>query len=76
MQGLAAHLPAQNTEQFLLGLLIGAGATWVLSDEELRGKLIKSALKLYSSIAGGFEEMKEQMADIKAEMDTEEHGEG
>jgi hypothetical protein len=74
MQGLAAHLPAQNTEQFLLGLLIGAGATWVLSDENLRGKLIKSALKLYSSIAGGVEEMKEQMADIKAELDTEQHG--
>ena len=75
LQGLSAYLPPQHTEQFLLGLLIGAGATWVLSDEKMRAKLIRSAMKIYSSLADGFEEMKEQMSDIRAEVDTERHEE-
>ncbi|THF65467.1 hypothetical protein E6C76_07680 [Pseudothauera nasutitermitis] len=74
LQGMPAFLRSRNTEQFLLGALIGAAAAWVLSDEELRGKLVKSAIKLYAGVAGGFEEMKEQMADIRAEVEAEQHG--
>lgn len=74
LQGMPAFLRTGNTEQFLLGALIGAAAAWVLSDEELRGKIVKSAMKLYSGVAGGFEEMKEQMADIRAEVEAERHG--
>ena len=78
MRGLSDDLPAflrtRNSEQFLLGALIGAAAAWVLSDEELRGKIVKSAMKLYAGVAGGFEEMKEQMADIRAEVEAEQHG--
>lgn len=69
--GLAAMRP---TEQFLLGALIGAGALYLLGDEQLRGKLIKAGLRLYSGIAGSFEEMKEQAADIQAEMAAEQQG--
>ncbi|EIC30065.1 hypothetical protein [Methylomicrobium album] len=65
---------SQHTDQFLLGLLLGAGAAWVLSDEEIRGKLIKSVMKAYAGVAGGFEELKEQMADIRAEVAAERHG--
>jgi hypothetical protein len=57
-----------------MGLMIGAGAAWLLSDEELRGKLIKAGMKLYANVAGGFEELKEQMADIRAEVAAEQHG--
>ncbi|MFT3759640.1 hypothetical protein [Thauera sp.] len=74
LQNMPAFLRTGNTEQFLLGALIGAAAAWVLSDEELRGKIVKSAMKLYSGVAGGFEEMKEQMADIRAEVEAERHG--
>ncbi|ENO88637.1 hypothetical protein [Thauera linaloolentis] len=74
LQGMPAFLRTGNTEQFLLGALIGAAAAWVLSDEELRGKIVKSAMKLYTGVAGGFEEMKEQMADIRAEVEAERHG--
>lgn len=63
------------SEQFLLGALLGAGAAWILADEELRGKVIKAGMKLYSGLAGGFEEMKEQMADIRAELEAGQHGE-
>ncbi len=74
LQGMPAFLRTRNSEQFLLGTLIGAAAAWVLSDEELRGKIVKSAMKLYAGVAGGFEEMKEQMADIRAEVEAEQHG--
>lgn len=62
---------SRRTEQFLLGALIGAAATYVLTDEKLRGKLIKAGVGLYSTIAGGFEEMKEQVADIQAEIQSD-----
>lgn len=64
---------SRRTEQFLLGALIGAAATYVLTDEKLRGKLIKAGVGLYSTIAGGFEEMKEQVADIQAEIQSDRH---
>lgn len=74
MHGLTSMFPARNSEQFLLGLIIGAGAAWVLSDEAMRAKIIKSAMKMYAGVAGSFEEMKEQMADLKAEVEAEAHG--
>jgi hypothetical protein len=74
LRGMSTFLPPHHTEQFLMGLLVGAGAAWVLNDEELRGKLIKAGMKLYANVAGGFEELKEQMADLKAEVAAERHG--
>lgn len=74
LQGLPAFLRTRQTEQFLLGAMVGAAAAWMLSDEELRGKLVKAGMKLYTSVTSGFEEMKEQMADIKAEVEAERHG--
>lgn len=68
--GLPAGFGSRTTEQFLLGALLGAAATYVLSDEELRGKIVKGAMKLYSGVAGGFEELKEQIADLKAEAEA------
>ncbi|GAB3467597.1 YtxH domain-containing protein [Azotobacter salinestris] len=75
LQNMPAFLRSGNAEQFLLGAVLGATAAWVLADEELRGKLIKAGMKLYAGVAGGFEEMKEQMADLKAEVAAERHGE-
>lgn len=74
LQGLPMMLRSRHTEQFLLGAVIGAAAAWVLADEELRAKLVKAGIKLYAGIAGGFEEMKEQVADIKAEVEAERQG--
>lgn len=76
--GLLGKLPGflgeRKNEQFILGALLGAGAAWVLSDEEMRGKIMKAGMKLYANLVGGFEEMKEQMADIRAEMEAEQYG--
>lgn len=56
------------TQQFLIGALIGGVATYVLSDKAMREKIIASAVKLYSTVMGGVEEIKEQVADAQAEM--------
>lgn len=71
--GLPRGLGAGSTEQFVIGALLGAAAAYVLADEELRGKIMKSAMKVYTGLAGGVEEFKEQMADLKAEIEAE-HG--
>lgn len=70
-RGIAALRP---TEQFLLGAAIGAGALYLLGDEQLRGRLMRAGMQLYGNLAGGLEEMKEQMADIRAEMAAESAG--
>ncbi|MCR6629144.1 MAG: YtxH domain-containing protein [Magnetospirillum sp.] len=72
--GLSGLLPARRSDQFLLGLALGAGAAYLLADEQLRGKIMKSGVKLYASLAGGLAEMKEQMADIQAEVAAEQNG--
>ena len=69
--GIAGFLGGMSqTQQFLLGLAVGGGLTYILSDEEIRGRIMKAGMKLYTDIAGGVEEMKEQMADLKAEMEA------
>lgn len=75
MNGMPHLLKSRRSEQFLLGALVGAAAAYVLSDEEVRGKLIKTGIKLYSNVVGSFEEMKEQVADLKAEVEAEHQGE-
>ncbi|MEW5886648.1 MAG: hypothetical protein AB1735_08105 [Pseudomonadota bacterium] len=66
--GLAALTPSQ---QLLAGVLVGAALAWVLGDEALRAKLLRAGMQLYGSVAGGLEEVKEQMADIQAELEAQ-----
>jgi len=70
--GLNALLPKGRNEQFLLGLLVGGVAAYVLTDEDIRGKLFKGGLQAYSSVMGGLAEMKEQMSDLAAEVEAEQ----
>jgi hypothetical protein len=37
----------------------------------MRAKLLRAGMQLYSGLSAGFEEIKEQMADIQAEMAAE-----
>ena len=68
--GLAA---LGSGQQFLAGALLGAAVAYVFADEALRAKLIKGGMQLYAGLAGGFEEIREQMADIQAEMAAGAH---
>ena len=62
----------RQTEQFILGLLLGGAAAYVLGDPEKRAKLIRMGMKLYAGVAGSVEEFKEQIADLKAEFAAEQ----
>ncbi|GAB1394455.1 hypothetical protein MASR1M60_26190 [Rhodocyclaceae bacterium] len=66
--GLAALGTGQ---QFLTGALLGATAVYLLGDEQIRAKLIRAGMQLYAGMTGEFEEIKEQMADIQAELAAE-----
>jgi hypothetical protein len=57
-------------QQALIWAALGAAVAWVLSDPEVRDKLIKQAMKLYSELVVGVEEMKEKVSDMKAEVDA------
>lgn len=70
--GLPRGFASRQTEQFLLGALLGAAGAYVLADEKLRNKIVKSLMKLYAGLSGGIEELKEQMADLKAEVEAEQ----
>ena len=72
LHGFQGLLGSRQTEQFVLGALIGAAAVYVLGAEEIRNKLVKTGMKLYANVVGGFEEMKEQMADVRAEVEAEQ----
>ncbi|MDR1463023.1 MAG: YtxH domain-containing protein [Azoarcus sp.] len=73
---MGAWLRKRPSEQFLVGAVLGAAAVYVLSNEELRAKILKGGIELYGSVAGGLAELREQMADIKAEIEVEKTGEG
>ena len=62
----------RQTEQFILGLLLGGAAAYVLGDPEKRAKLIRMGMKRYAGVAGSVEEFKEQIADLKAEVAAEQ----
>jgi hypothetical protein len=65
---LAGVLPKKGRDKFLLGLALGAAAAYALGNEEVRARIIKAGIHLYTGLAGGLEEIKEQFADIQAEL--------
>jgi hypothetical protein len=59
---------------FSKGLLIGAVAAYLLSNEDVQRNLFKSTARVWHMARGGAEEMKERFQDAEAEirMDNEE----
>ncbi|MFT3848552.1 MAG: hypothetical protein QM739_07670 [Propionivibrio sp.] len=70
--GLPRGFASGQTEQFILGALLGAAGAYVFANEEMRNRIVKTAMKLYAGLTGGIEEFKEQMADLKAEVESEQ----
>lgn len=68
LAGIKDLLPDSASEQFLLGLLSGAGAAYVLSNERVRRQIIRYGVQTYSSLVGGLAELKEEAADAQAEI--------
>lgn len=59
---------AFNDPGYVKGLVLGAAAAYVLTNPKVQRALVKGAVTLWSSLQGGFEEVKEQIQDIKSEM--------
>jgi hypothetical protein len=64
-QPVAAVAPR---ERFVRGLLIGAAATYLLTNETVQRAAIKGAVKAWSTLQGGVEELKERFQDAEAEL--------
>ncbi|MFD2110367.1 hypothetical protein [Thiorhodococcus fuscus] len=55
-------------DRFLKGMLIGAAATYLLTNEQVQRTAIKGAVKVWSLLQGGVEEVKEKFGDAAAEL--------
>lgn len=58
--------------RFLQGLLIGGVAAYLLSNEQVQQSVIRSAVRVWSTVQGGMEEMKERFRDAEAELHAAE----
>jgi translation initiation factor 2 alpha subunit (eIF-2alpha) len=54
--------------RFIKGALIGALATYILTNEKVQQGAIRGAVKAWSLVQGGVEEMKERFRDAEAEL--------
>lgn len=59
------------SDRFLKGLLIGAAATYLLTNESVQRSVIKGTVKAWSLLQGGVEELKERFHDAEAEVRAE-----
>ncbi|KIX15329.1 YtxH domain-containing protein [Dethiosulfatarculus sandiegensis] len=53
---------------YLKGMLLGAGVTLLLTNPTVQKTMVRGAVKLWSGVQYGLEEVKEQIQDIKAEL--------
>jgi hypothetical protein len=65
------HNHSLLNERFFKGLLIGAAAAYVLTNENVQRSAIKGAVKAWSLLQGGVEELKERFHDAEAEIRSE-----
>lgn len=68
--GLFSGISLQN-DAFLKGLLIGAGASLLLSNEAVQKNTMSALVKLWAGVQGSVEELKERFRDIEAEIQAE-----
>ena len=61
-----------GNDRFLKGLLIGAAAAYLLTNESVQRTAIKGAVKLWGGLQGGVEEIKERFHDAEAELQASE----
>ncbi|WP_242464034.1 hypothetical protein [Thiococcus pfennigii] len=79
-QGAYAARPAApffnfSNDRFVKGLLIGAAATYLVTNEGVQRAVIKGVVRTWSMLQGGIEEIKERFEDAEAELhhDAERH---
>ncbi|MCB1189850.1 MAG: YtxH domain-containing protein [Leptospiraceae bacterium] len=61
-----------KNDRFYKGMLVGAVATYVLTNDNVQKSIIKSVAKLFMKVEESIEEFKEKVEDVKAEIKAEE----
>lgn len=59
-------------KQFLVGALVGGAATYVMMNPRFRSKVLKAVTEIWESLTSEIEGVKEEMADMQAEVHAEE----
>lgn len=57
-----------GSDRFLKGMLIGAAAAYLLTNESVQRSAIKGAVRVWSALQGGLAEVKERFHDAEAEL--------
>lgn len=57
-----------TNSRFIKGALVGGLAAYLLTNENIQQSAIKGAVKVWSLLQGGLEEMKERFRDAEAEL--------
>lgn len=65
-------LSGLTNDRFLKGLLVGAAAAYILTNESVQRTAIKGAVKAWTAVQGGLEEVKERFQDAEAELHAAE----
>ncbi|WP_320170486.1 YtxH domain-containing protein [Maridesulfovibrio sp.] len=61
-----------TSTDYLKGLALGAGVALVATNPTVQKAVVSGAVRLWSAIQGGVEELKEQVQDAKAEISRED----
>jgi hypothetical protein len=61
-----------GNQHFMTGVLLGAAATFLLTNDTVQKTAIETAVKLWLGVQGGFAEIRERFRDAEAEILAEE----
>ncbi|MFW5837781.1 MAG: YtxH domain-containing protein [Desulfovibrionaceae bacterium] len=61
-----------NNPGYAKGFVVGAAVAVVLANPTVQKAIVSGAVKLWSSVQGGVEEVKERIQDYKAEMSAKD----
>ena len=64
-------LGSYSSTEILTGALVGAAATYILTNDNVQKTLFKGILSINEILSGGIDEMKERFEDAKAEHEAE-----
>jgi len=62
-----------DTNQFLIGALVGAVGAYLLTNENAQKTIFKTVAKGGAMFSAGLEEMKERFEDAQAELEAEQN---
>uniref|UniRef100_Q07JT3 YtxH domain-containing protein n=1 Tax=Rhodopseudomonas palustris (strain BisA53) TaxID=316055 RepID=Q07JT3_RHOP5 len=66
--GPASHQHHAQHHDLIAGLVVGAAAAYLLSNEKVQSTVLRTAVSLWATVQGGLEEMKERIRDAEAEV--------